>query len=67
MKRAEFDLAINMSGLDLGAKVAERIEEWDVPDPVSMSYEDHCQVRDEIEKLVMQLILRLRSEQLKAR
>ena len=29
-------------------------------DPVSMEYEDHCEVRDEIETLVMKLILDLR-------
>jgi len=34
--------------------------EWEVDDPVSMDYEDHCKVRDEIETLVMKLILDLR-------
>ena len=34
--------------------------DWDVPDPVLMSYEDHCAIRDMIEKLVMQLVLEFR-------
>ena len=33
-----------------------------VPDPVAMDYEDHCEVRDQIERLVMDLILKLRRE-----
>ena len=32
-------------------------------DPVYMNFEDHCTVRDEIERLVMLLILELRKEQ----
>lgn len=60
--RAQFDLVVNMSGSDLlpdevgGAKVIE----WDVDDPVFMKYEQHCQVRDQIETLVMQLVLEFR-------
>jgi len=62
--RAQFDLVVNMSGSEIlpsevpGAKIVE----WDVADPVYMKYEDHCQVRDEIERLVMQLILELRQD-----
>ena len=61
MLRLHFDLVVNLCGLplpDCGAP----IREWDVSDPVSMSYEDHCAVRDEIERLVMALILELRRE-----
>ena len=36
------------------------LREWEVPDPVVMDYGDHCDVRDQIERLVMNLILELR-------
>ena len=35
---------------------------WNIPDPVSMNYEKHCAVRDQIESQVMRLIIRLRQE-----
>ena len=63
--RAEFDLVVNMSGYNLPDVPPARIAEWDVDDPVSMSYEKHCEVRDRIEALVIRLILDLRSEKLR--
>jgi arsenate reductase len=63
--RAEFDLVVNMSGSavpeDLVARA--RVLEWDVDDPVFLKYEQHCEVRDQIERLVMGLILELRQSQ----
>jgi arsenate reductase (thioredoxin) len=61
--RARFDLAINMSGEDLSPTAGERIVEWEVPDPVRESYERHCEIRDEIERKVMSLVLELRRQQ----
>jgi len=60
--RAKFDLVVNMSGSDIpeGEVPGAKIIEWDVPDPVFFQYEDHCEVRDQIETLVMQLLLELR-------
>jgi len=58
--RAHFDLAVNMSGQDLPASAAGRIVDWDIPDPVRESYERHCEIRDEIERCVMSLVLELR-------
>ena len=37
--------------------------EWDVDDPIGMSYEEHCGIRDYIERLVMKLVLELRRDQ----
>ncbi len=60
--RAQFDLVINMSGSEIlpqqvpGAEIVE----WDVDDPVSMTFEEHCKIRDRIEMLVMKLVLDLR-------
>src|SRR5580692_8362133 len=63
LRRAKFDLVINMSGFSIPWENGVPIEEWPVPDPVVMTYEEHCQVRDQIEALVMKLILDLRREQ----
>jgi arsenate reductase len=61
--RVEFDLVINISGRKLPPVIYCPVLEWDVADPVSLSYEDHCAIRDELERLVMELILQLRREQ----
>ena len=61
--RSTFELVINMSGFHLPEDMNGEIEEWDVPDPICLKYEEHCEVRDLVERRVMQLILRLRAEQ----
>ena len=60
--RPGFDLIVDISGGELEAKDGEPIRHWDVPDPIVMEYEQHRQVRDQIEKLVMDLILELRKK-----
>ena len=63
MSRAQFDLVVNMSGVPLGDEVkSTRVLEWDVPDPVMLPYDEHCEIRDLIERRVMQLILELRRD-----
>lgn len=61
--RAKFDLAINMSGLPLPDGIAGEVRGWAVEDPVWMDYDEHCEIRDQIERLVMDLILELRRQQ----
>jgi arsenate reductase len=63
MGRSKFDLVVNMTGFALPDDIGAIVVEWSVPDPVSMKYEKHREVRDEIERLVMNLILKLRQEQ----
>jgi arsenate reductase (thioredoxin) len=58
--RAQFDLAINMSGFDLPEDVGTPARDWDVQDPIGEDYETYCKVRDQIEALVMRLIIELR-------
>lgn len=58
--RANFDLVVNMSGFDLGAIPGNNLIAWQVDDPVRMSYQKHCEIRDEIERLVMHLVLDFR-------
>jgi arsenate reductase len=62
MRRSRFDIAIGMSDRGLPAGIAGSVRYWDVPDPIGLSYEEHCVVRDQIEHLVMDLILELRSQ-----
>ncbi len=61
--RSQFDLVVNISGTGLPPEVTVPIIEWDVEDPISLSYERHCEVRDVIERLVMNLVLDLRRKQ----
>ena len=58
--RADFDLIVNMTGSFLPGEFRGRIIDWEVPDPVSMEYQQHCEIRDMIQRLVMKLILELR-------
>jgi len=60
--RAQFDLVVNMSGSTIPPErvPGATIVEWEVDDPVSMKYDGHCKVRDQIETLVMKLVLDLR-------
>jgi arsenate reductase (thioredoxin) len=60
--RVEFDLVINISGENLPAPMKCPVRVWDVEDPVSLRYEEHCAVRDDIERRVMDLILEMRRE-----
>jgi arsenate reductase len=58
--KAEFDLVVNMAGFFLPKDFKWRIVDWEVEDPIFMTYADHCKVRDRIETLVMKLVLELR-------
>jgi arsenate reductase (thioredoxin) len=63
--RVQFELVVNMSGSEIPTELAVRttVIEWEVDDPVFLKYEAHCEVRDQIERLVMQLIIDLRDEE----
>lgn len=59
--RSQFDLVVNISGVPLPPEeVGAEVIEWDVEDPVAMDYEEHCEVRDVLERLVMNLVMELR-------
>jgi arsenate reductase len=57
------DLIVNMSGFDLPDAIRAPVVEWEVPDPIGESDAVYARVRDQIERLVTQLILDLRSQQ----
>jgi len=60
--RAQFDIVVNMSDSFLPEEPGVRLVEWEVPDPIDMDYDDHCKVRDLIERKVMELVLEMRRE-----
>jgi protein-tyrosine-phosphatase len=56
-----FDEIINMSGYPLTGELRKRGRIWSIDDPIGMKEEFYDQVADKIEKLVMQLIMELRT------
>ena len=60
--RGSFDLIVNMSGSFIPNPPPGHIVDWDIEDPVFMDYEEHCEIRDQIERRVMELILDFRRE-----
>ena len=62
LAKVPFDLIVNMSGVELPEDIDAEIRTWKVRDPIGTKYDVHCGVRDEIEKLVMDLILELRRD-----
>ena len=61
LARVQFDRVINMSGVEL-PEMTTPVADWEVADPIGMNYADHCHVRDDIERRVMDLVLDLRRE-----
>jgi arsenate reductase len=59
LANVHFDLVVNMSGVELH-DIEAPVRAWKVRDPIGTKYDVHCGVRDEIEKLVMDLVLELR-------
>lgn len=58
----DYDLIVNMSGLNLPEGVRAPTVAWAVPDPIGQSHEIYKQVCDQIEALVLQLITDSRKE-----
>jgi arsenate reductase len=57
----DFDLIINMSGEAVAAPKGVPVEDWTVRDPIGESEEVYREVRDEIERRVMRLVLAMRA------
>jgi arsenate reductase len=62
LRSVPFDLIINMSGVELPDGPKAPVRTWKVRDPIGTKYDVHCAIRDEIEKLVMELVLELRRD-----
>ena len=56
------ELVVNMSGYALPPSLKWPAIEWKVPDPHTQPIEVHRQVRDLVERLVMQLVLEYRTK-----
>jgi arsenate reductase (thioredoxin) len=59
-KLNNYDLIVNLSGFKLPDHIEVPILTWEVRDPIGQTHVVYCNVRNEIENLVMQLILKLR-------
>ena len=55
-----FDLIVNLSGFQISDEIEVPMLTWNVPDPIGQSDSVYRRVRDEIEHLVTQLILKFR-------
>jgi arsenate reductase len=66
LARIRFDLIVNMSQRPLPVThpddALEQVVEWDIPDPIGMTYAEHCEIRDAIERKVVELIEEQRRE-----
>jgi len=58
----KFDLIVDMSGGLMEGHYTTPVEIWDVPDPITLDYEQHCHVRDRVEMLVQNLIRELNAK-----
>jgi arsenate reductase len=56
------ELVVNMSGYPLPPGVKWPLVEWHVPDPHTHPLKVHREVRDLVERLVMQLVLEFRTK-----
>jgi protein-tyrosine-phosphatase len=55
------DLLINMTGQRIPYQVRPKVEDWKVRDPIGAPEAVYREVRDHIEMLVMNLVLRMRT------
>jgi protein-tyrosine-phosphatase len=55
-----FDLVVNMSGYDVPRGLRVPVIRWDIPDPIGESDQIYANVRDQIEKQVVELVADLR-------
>ncbi len=59
LAKIPFDIVVNMSGHTIKDPTARA---WTVRDPIGLPFKVYIEVRDEIERLVMNLILELRKQ-----
>ncbi len=63
LRRADYDMVVNMSGQTLPPDLLQgAVEEWQIEDPMGRDEDVFRRVRDEIEMRVMRLILTLRRD-----
>jgi arsenate reductase len=60
-RNTEFDIVVNMSGVMLPKGLKEKERRWTVADPYGRSDGAYRQVRDELEKMVRELVEQVRA------
>ena len=60
-RNTEFDIVVNMSGVMLPKGLKEKERRWTVADPYGRSDGAYRQVRDELEKMVRELLEQVRA------
>ncbi len=64
LSNVDFDLIVNISGRKLPTKMAARVVDWKIEDPIGKKESVYKTVRDQIEGLVMKLILEMRTSKI---
>jgi arsenate reductase len=59
-----FDIVVNMSGRPIQIPRGPRLETWDVRDPYGKSEDHFRETRETLERMVMNLILRIRTKKI---
>ena len=57
-----YDMVVNMSGFKLPGKPPKDLIDWQIEDPFQRTPEVYLRVREDLERRVMQLILKLRKQ-----
>ena len=57
-----YDMVVNMSGFKLPGKPPKDLIEWQIEDPFQRPPDVYLRVREDLERRVMQLILKLRKQ-----
>ena len=60
-----YDIIVNMSGMRLPGKPPQDLIEWQIEDPYRQKMEVYRRVRDDLERRVMNLILKIRMQSAK--
>ena len=63
----DYELILNMSGCDFPPIVTAPVRTWDVRDPIGQSEKVYRRVRDEIERLVLDLLDEVRTSRASSR
>jgi protein-tyrosine-phosphatase len=57
-----YDMVVNMSGFKLPGKPPKDLIDWQIEDPFQRTPDVYLRVREDLERRVMQLILKLRKQ-----
>jgi arsenate reductase (thioredoxin) len=61
VRLSDYDLVVNMSGYEMPGTVTPPVRTWDVRDPIGQSETVYRRVRDEIERLVLDMLSEVRA------